>query len=100
MEPLILDKNQFIRDEFECFVRIGMDVSLRSRVRKVLEHRLITGNPFAAMPTIYFETRTSAGELQEMWYLEADPGQLRRLLEFLRRFSIDDVKLIDAMLRR
>lgn len=97
---MILDKNQFIRDEFECFVRIGMDNNLRTRVRRVLEHRLITGNPFASMPTIYFETHSSEGVLQEMWYLEADAHQLRRLLEFLRRFSMEDVKLIDAMLRR
>ncbi|MGI8904892.1 MAG: hypothetical protein ACR2IE_00170 [Candidatus Sumerlaeaceae bacterium] len=100
MESLILDKNRFIRDEFECFVRIGMDINLRSRVRRVLEHRLITGNPFAALPTIYFETRSCDGVLKEMWYLEADCHQLRRLLEFLRRFNIEDVKLIDAMLHR
>jgi len=100
MEPGILDKNQFIRDEFECFVRIGMDVGLRTRVRKLLEHRLLTGSPLAALPTIYFEVRTDEGALTEMWYLEADTPQLRRLLEFLRRFSIDDVRLINAMLSR
>lgn len=100
MDSGILDKNQFIRDEFECFVRIGMDVHLRSRVQKLLEHRLITGNPLAALPTIYFEVRSDEGSLREMWYLEADAPQLRRLLEFLRRFTIDDVRLISAMLRR
>ena len=100
MDPGILDKNQFIRDEFECFVRIGMDVHLRARVQKLLEHRLITGNPLAALPTIYFEVRNDEGGLREMWYLEADGHQLRRLLEFLRRFTLDDVRLISSMLRR
>lgn len=94
------DKSQFIRDEFECFVRIGMDIRLRGKVRKLLEHRLITGNPFAAMPSIYFEMRDDDGILSEMWYLEADSNQLRRLLEFLRRFNLEDVRLINAMLHR
>lgn len=93
-------RDRFIRDEFECFVRIGLDVALRARVQRVLEHRLLTGNPFAAVPTIYFETHGSDGILREMWYLEADAAQLRRLVEFLRRFSVDDVRLINSMMQR
>lgn len=94
------DKARLIREEFECFVRIGMDVHLRGRVRKALEQRLICGGNFTAMPAIYFETRDSDGTIREMWYLDADWGQQRRLLEFLRRFTVEDVRLIDGMLHR
>ena len=95
-----LDKQQLIREEFECFVRIGMDRGLRRKVEKLIEQRLTFGNPFASLPGIYFETRSETGELQEMWYLETDSDQMRRLAEFLRRFSVDDVRLINAMLHR
>ncbi len=99
MEPMT-EKAQLIREEFECFVRIGMDSHLRTRVRRALEQRLISGNPFTAMPVIYFEIRNEDGTIREMWYLDADSGQQLRLLEFLRRFNIDQVRLIDGMLHR
>jgi hypothetical protein len=94
------DPSAFIRDEFECFIRIGLDVTLRRRVQKVLEHHLITEGQVILGPTIYLETRDPSGELREMWYMETDSNQLMRLLEFLRRFSLDDVRLIDSMLHR
>lgn len=94
------DKTRLIRQEFECFVRIGMDSQLRGRVRRALEQRLISGTPFTAMPAIYFEIRDTDGTIREMWYLEADSGQQLRLLEFLRRFTVDQVRLIDVMLHR
>ncbi len=100
MDHGTLDKSQFIRDEFECFVRIGMDNHLRSRVLQLVEHRLLTGGVLTPVPTIYFEVRTDEGALCEMWHLEADVNQLRRLLEFLRRFSIAEVQMIDGMLQR
>ncbi len=94
------DKARLIREEFECFVRIGMDGRLRGRVRKALEQRLIAGTSFIAMPAIYFELRDADGSIREMWYLDADSSQQLRLLEFLTRFSLDDVRLIDGMLHR
>lgn len=94
------DKTRLIREEFECFVRIGLDCHLRARVRRALEQRLITGNPFTAMPAIYFEMRNDDGSIREMWYLDADPGQQRRLLQFLQRFTVEQVRMIDVMLHR
>jgi hypothetical protein len=96
----IYDKYAFIRDEFECFVRIGLDATLRKRVQRLLEHHLITEGDVMLGPTIYLEARNPNGELREMWYLETDSNQLMRLLEFLRRFSLDDVRMIDSMLHR
>lgn len=94
------DKSAFIRDEFECFVRIGLDGDLRKRVRKILEHHLISEGQVMLAPTIYIEMKTPSGELREIWYLESDSNQLMRLLQFLRRFSIDDVRMMDSMLHR
>ena len=94
------DKAVFIRSEFECFVRIGLDLQLRTQLQRILEHHLMTDGRVLIPPSLYLETHDSAGELREMWYLESDWEQLLRLLEFLRRFNLEDVRLIDSMLRR
>lgn len=91
-------KSQFIRDEFECFVRIGLDPDMRERVQKIIEKHLL-GQELAP-PCIYLEARNEEGEISEMWFLETDENQLLRLLEFLHRFSIEDVRLIESLLRR
>jgi hypothetical protein len=98
MEPeAAADKHQFIRDEFECFVRIGLDAHLRRKVQRMLESRLVVNASFL-LPTMYFETRDNEGNIVEMWYVEPDSNQLLRLLNFLHRFTIEDVRLIDSML--
>jgi hypothetical protein len=92
------EKADFIRTEFECFVRIGRDAKARARVQKTIERILISdGAPLASI-SIYLEARDDAGELREMWMLETDNAQLVRLDQFLRRFSIEDVRLMESLL--
>jgi hypothetical protein len=93
-------KARYIRSEFECFVRIGLDARARKRLQKMIEIPLITGHNIIPGCSLYLETRDSSGQLREMWYLEPDTEQMLRLLDFLRRFSVEDVRLIHSMLQR
>ncbi|MBX7244794.1 MAG: hypothetical protein K1X53_04805 [Candidatus Sumerlaeaceae bacterium] len=92
-------KASFIRSEFECFVRIGSDSRARARTQSLIEQYVFSG-ALVPPPAIYLEARDSAGNLREMWYLETDSGQLVRLMQFLRRFSVEDVRLMDSMLNQ
>jgi hypothetical protein len=93
------EKSRFIRNEFDCFVRIGMDEALRSRVVKIIRRHLDAEDANLPPPVFHMETRNLQGEVTEMWYLEPDRNQLQRLQEFLQRFSVDDVKLIESLMR-
>lgn len=93
------DKSRFIRYEFDCFVRIGTDEALRARVLKMIRRHLDADEPPPGPPVFHIEIRNEQGEVTEMWYLEADRNQLQRLYEFLQRFSVEDVKLIESLMR-
>lgn len=88
----------FIKGEFECFVRIGQDAAVRCRVQRAIERLLITGGREAAALNITMELRDPDGALREMWVIETDSQQMVRLSEFLRRFSVEDVRMMDSML--
>lgn len=92
------EKADFIRGEFECFVRIGRDARARARVQKTIERLLVSDGAALATISIYIEARDDAGELREMWMLETNSEQLARLDQFLRRFSVEDVLLIESLL--
>jgi hypothetical protein len=92
------EKADFIRGEFECFIRIGRDSRARARVQKTIERILISDHAALTTVSIYIEARDDAGELREMWMLETDNEQLARLDQFLRRFSVEDVRLIESLM--
>ncbi len=92
------DTAVFIRGEFECFVRIGLDAVVRDRVRTVVDHLVRTGRVADLCPTICFEVRDGDGTLREVWHMETTPDQVIRLHEFLGRFTAADVHLIRSML--
>lgn len=96
---LTTDKARFIRDEFACFVRIGLDSRVRARLMKTIEQSLVVHGQPAFTLNIYIELRGEDGTLREMWILECDSEQMLRLFSFLQRFSVEDVRLIDEMMR-
>lgn len=99
MEPSSQKSSKFIRDEFECFVRIGMDVSARRKVQQLAQFFLRNEGCFMAPPVVYLETRDPRGRIVDMWYLETEKNQLLRLLDFLHRFSIEEVQYLDTLLK-
>jgi hypothetical protein len=94
------DRKRFIRDEFECFVRIGLDPKMRKSVKKAIEQYVLEDHNQVAPPTLYLESRDGEGNLSEVYYIEPDGNQLLRLLEFLHRFSLEDVRLIRSLMRK
>jgi hypothetical protein len=92
-------KARFIRDEFDCFVRIGMNAELRGTLERRIEVYTDPAYALQPIPVIYFEVRETDGTISEMWHLEPDRQQLARLISFLHRFSIEDVKLMHSLLQ-
>ena len=94
------DKTRFIKTEFDCFVAIGMSAEMRRRVKKEVAGCIHEGNDVAQFPTLYLESREADGTLKEVICIELDANQVLRLLEFLNRFTVEDVRLIHSLMRR
>jgi hypothetical protein len=91
--------SESIRLEFECFLRIGQDKAMRRRLSRDIERLLLIGLPVALfLPRIYFEVREQDGQILEMWDLEVNDPLAHRLLGFLKRFSLEETRLMQAML--
>ena len=91
---------EFIKTEFDCFVRIGGDPAAREQISPVLEALTAAdgdGGCGVAL-TIHIEVRDGDGEMTEIISLHADQSQLKRLRGFLDRFSVADVRLIRQLM--
>ena len=77
-----------------------MNPSLRNRVKKAIEKYVLEDHDQLTPPTLYLEARDEEGNLRQIYQIEPDGNQLLRLLEFLHRFSVDDVRLINSLMRR
>jgi hypothetical protein len=73
---------------------------MREHITRNLERILLLGLPVPLlMPRIYFEVRKPDGEIVEMWDLEINDPLAHRLLHFLRRFSPEEMRMMETMMR-
>ncbi len=91
---------EYIKTEFDCFVRIGGDPDAREQLSPILESYTDAGLDDRISITISIELHDDCGEVAEIFSLDTDHNQLVRLRDFLRRFSVDEVRLIGRLMGR
>lgn len=92
--------SNFIRSEFEFFVRIGNNPLTRRHARRLIRFYLQHEELFTEPPVVYIEVRNSKGGIAEMWLVSTERAQLLRLFDFLQRFTVEDVQMMESLLGR
>ncbi len=88
----------YLKAEFECFVRIGLDEQARRQTMAEIEEYFAAGG---RRPLPHFRYEFSYPEESEVTYIvdfEPDVRQLARLWEFLNKWSIEEVREMTSLL--
>jgi len=88
---------EYLKYEFECFVRIGLEPECRRATLEKIEQYFLSRGA-QPLPTFHLEITDASGRVTRMIDFEPDERQLVRLHEFLNRWTIEEVREMTSLL--
>ena len=91
------ERARYLRYEFECFVRIGLDAQARrDALERIESYFLARGH--GEIPKFHLEIPNNEGHIHRIIDFEPDERQLVRLHEFLNRWTIEEIQEMTSLL--